>query len=107
MDIRQMEQVVMNIIKNAIESIGNNGEIQIRIESVPARRLLIRDNGLGIPSEVQKNIFTPFFSTKVDGQGIGLTIVREILINHGFDFALETKNDGFTDFSIWFDKKRS
>jgi nitrogen fixation/metabolism regulation signal transduction histidine kinase len=104
MDIRQMEQVVVNILKNSIESIGENGEIKIRVEGKPAGKLLIIDNGKGIPSEVQRNIFTPFFSTKMDGQGIGLTVVREILINHGFDFALETKNDGFTDFSIWFEK---
>ena len=107
MDLRQMEQAIVNIVKNSIESIGENGEIQIRVEEGPARNLLIRDNGRGIPEETQKNIFTPFFSTKSDGQGIGLTVVREILINHGFDFALETGSDGYTDFSIWFDRKRS
>jgi len=106
MDIRQMEQAIVNIVKNSIESIGENGEIQICVEKSPARNLLIRDNGRGIPEETQKNIFTPFFSTKTDGQGIGLTVVREILINHGFDFALETGSDGYTDFSIWFDKRR-
>lgn len=106
MDFRQMEQAMVNIIKNSIESIGEKGEIRISVESGPIKRLLIRDNGNGIPEETRKNIFTPFFSTKKDGQGIGLTLVREILINHGFDFALETGNRGYTDFSIWFAKKR-
>ncbi len=105
MDFRQMEQVVVNIIKNSIESIGNNGEIQIHVESKTIRKLLIRDNGKGIPDEVQKNIFAPFFSTKKEGQGLGLTIIREILINHGFDFSLDTKADGYTDFTIWFEKR--
>lgn len=105
-DPRQMEQVVVNIVKNSIESIGKNGEIHVSLENAPAKRLLVRDNGKGIPEEIQKNIFTPFFSTKKDGQGIGLTVIREILLNHGFDFSLETKADGYTDFSIWFEKRR-
>lgn len=106
MDLRQMEQAIVNIVQNSIESIGENGEIQFRVVKSPARNLMIRDSGKGIPEETQKNIFTPFFSTKADGQGIGLTVVREILINHGFDFALESGSDGYTDFSIWFDKRR-
>jgi len=104
-DPHQMEQVIVNIVKNSKESIGENGEIFIHMENAPARRLSIRDNGKGISDEVQKNIFTPFFSTKRDGQGLGLTVIREILINHGFDFSLDTKADGYTDFSIWFDKR--
>jgi nitrogen fixation/metabolism regulation signal transduction histidine kinase len=104
-DPHQMEQVVVNIVKNSIESIGSDGEIYINMENTPAKRLSIRDNGKGISDEVQKNIFTPFFSTKKDGQGLGLTVIREILINHGFDFSLDTKADGYTDFSIWFDKR--
>jgi two-component system nitrogen regulation sensor histidine kinase NtrY len=45
-------------------------------------------------------LFNPFFSTKRDGQGIGLTLTREILINHGFAFSLETGVDGWTEFTI-------
>ncbi|UCE66682.1 MAG: ATP-binding protein [Candidatus Zixiibacteriota bacterium] len=105
MDPHQMEQVIVNIVKNSIESIGENGEIYIHMENAPAGRLLIRDNGKGISDEVQKNIFAPFFSTKKEGQGLGLTVIREILINHGFDFSLDTKADGYTDFAIWFEKR--
>jgi two-component system nitrogen regulation sensor histidine kinase NtrY len=98
----QFEQALINILKNSIESISGKGMIQI-IMSKKERKLTIRDNGQGITKENSTKLFTPFFSTKPHGQGIGLTMVREILINHFFRFALSTKPDGFTDFEIWFD----
>lgn len=101
-DLLQMEQVIYNIIKNAIESIEREGAITVITESSPQKKLVIRDTGRGIPKDLQPQIFTPFFSTKADGQGIGLTLVKEVLINHNFDFTLETKSEGCTDFQILF-----
>lgn len=98
----QFEQALINILKNSVESIYGMGIIQI-ILSIKERKLTIRDNGKGISPENSRKLFTPFFSTKPHGQGIGLTLVREILLNHSFRFALSTRPDGFTDFEIWFD----
>lgn len=98
----QIEQALINILKNSVESISDNGMIQI-ILSKKERKLTIRDNGQGITAENSAKIFTPFFSTKPHGQGIGLTLVREILLNHSFRFSLSTKPEGFTEFEIWFD----
>jgi nitrogen fixation/metabolism regulation signal transduction histidine kinase len=50
----------------------------------------------------RQNLFTPFYSTKKDGQGVGLTLVREILMNHGFSFNLEPGPDGGSEFWIRF-----
>jgi len=98
-DALQLEQVVINILKNAMESIGAQGVIQIVIDP-KARKLLMIDSGKGIsPAHVEK-LFSPFFSTKRDGQGIGLTLVREILLNHGYTFSLETIAPGKTIFTI-------
>ena len=98
-DALQLEQVVINIVKNAMESIGAQGAIQIVIDP-KARKLLMIDSGKGIsPAHVEK-LFSPFFSTKRDGQGIGLTLVREILLNHGYTFSLETIAPGKTIFTI-------
>ena len=102
MDVRQMEQILVNAIKNSIEAIDQNGTIILKASSAPIKSLIIRDNGKGIPVEERKNIFTPFFSSKKNGQGIGLTVIREILLNHGFEFSLESKPDGFTDLTIRF-----
>jgi len=100
-DSKQMEQVLVNIIKNAIESIDYEGIIQIISQQSPAA-ILIRDNGKGIAPEVIGNLFTPFFSTKPDGQGVGLTLIREILLNHDAQFSLKTVEDGWTEFRIVF-----
>jgi two-component system, NtrC family, nitrogen regulation sensor histidine kinase NtrY len=62
--------------------------------------LAIEDTGSGIASEAQSNLFTPFFSTKPHGQGIGLTLVQEILAAHGCDYALERTAHETTRFTI-------
>ncbi len=62
----------------------------------------IEDTGPGMSPEVQSNLFVPFFGTKRHGQGIGLTLVKEILIQHHFDFALDSRPGGPTRFSILF-----
>ena len=105
-DVEQFEQALLNIVKNAVEAIEKNGTITIITHEKPETQLVIRDTGKGIPPEIQSQIFTPFFSTKRDGQGIGLTLTREILLNHGFLFSLEKSLDGYTEFQIRFNSKR-
>jgi two-component system nitrogen regulation sensor histidine kinase NtrY len=100
-DVQQLEQVLINIVKNAMESIAVNGEISICTQLQPPR-LIIADNGAGIPETVRQQLFTPFFSTKKNGQGIGLTMIRDILLNHNFPFSLETDKDLITRFTINF-----
>ena len=100
-DEQQMEQALINIVKNAIEAIGEKGDVKLVINQKP-RQLIISDTGKGISAEQSEQLFTPFFSTKKDGQGIGLTLVREILTNHGFDFSLKTVAPQQTEFTINF-----
>ena len=101
MDIGQIEQVMINIFKNAIDAIGSGGIITVRTSADPAT-LRIIDTGKGIDIETSSNLFTPFYTTKKDGQGIGLTLIREILMNHGFAFSLNTNKDNNTEFKIIF-----
>ena len=98
-DAVQMEQVLMNIIKNSMEAIGTKGTISIRILNEPLS-LSITDDGQGFSDEILEKLFTPFFSTKKTGQGIGLTLVREILLNHGFNFKLHRIENNLTEFFI-------
>jgi signal transduction histidine kinase len=100
-DQQQLEQALINIIKNAMEAIEANGKIVIA--SAPlTRRLTITDSGGGISGEHSEHLFSPFFSTKKNGQGVGLTLVKEILLNHGFPFSLKTIEANKTVFSIDF-----
>lgn len=100
LDAALFEQVLVNIIKNAAESIETDGEIKIRTLS-PATIEVI-DNGPGISKETEAKLFSPFFSTKPNGQGIGLIFIREVLMRHGCTFSLRTYADGLTKFRIVF-----
>lgn len=100
-DEQQLQQVLINVIKNAIEAIGESGVITFTTNTV-TRQLAIADNGHGIAPHIGEQLFSPFYSTKRDGQGIGLTLVKEILLNHGFEFSLQTVEQGNTRFEIRF-----
>ena len=101
-DPKQIEQVLVNVIKNAMEAIDEKGGI-IRFESFahPRPRIIISDNGSGIAPEAADKLFTPFFSTKMKGQGIGLTLIRDILLQHGATFSLQTEGE-WTRFEVVF-----
>ena len=101
MDTSLFEQVLINVIKNSAESIGSGGQITIRTSTTPLM-LEIADNGKGISKEVEAKLFSPFFSTKPNGQGIGLIFIREVLMKHHCTFSLRTYPDGITRFRICF-----
>lgn len=98
MDSIQMEQALINIFKNALEAVDTNGVIRIESSAHPPM-ICISDNGYGIPGNISQQLFTPFFSTKKNGQGIGLTLSREILLSHHLSFSLLTEGD-WTHFRI-------
>ncbi len=100
-DEQLMEQAFINIVKNAIEAIEGDGRLEINT-SIHPEKLMICNTGKGIDAMVSEQLFTPFFSTKRDGQGIGLTLVKEILLNHRFPFSLKTERADWTVFTIEF-----
>ena len=100
-DVQQLEQVLINVVKNALEAIGSNGTVHFELDA-GEDILRISDTGAGLTAALSAQLFNPFFSTKKDGQGIGLTLVREILLNHGFDFSLGSGTSGLTTFEIRF-----
>ena len=101
LDTVLFQQVLINIVKNAVESIGNN-EGHITVTTTPYQ-LVVADNGRGIPAEVAQHLFTPFYSTKPQGQGLGLLLIRDILTAHGCTFSLLTDpDDHLTRFTIHF-----
>jgi two-component system nitrogen regulation sensor histidine kinase NtrY len=104
LDKNQFEQVLVNVLRNAMEAIGQDGEIVVASGRDDGKRwLAIRDSGPGIDDERRAGLLTPFFSTKRDGQGVGLTLSREILSRHGFAFSLDNRESGGAEFRIRFD----
>ena len=100
LDAALFEQVLVNIIKNAAESIETDGEIIVR--TLAPATVEVIDNGQGISKETEAKLFSPFFSTKPNGQGIGLIFIREVLMRHGCTFSLRAYADGLTRFRITF-----
>ncbi|MBE6260427.1 MAG: PAS domain-containing protein [Prevotella sp.] len=110
LDTVLFQQVLINIVKNAIESEElrmKNEEFAnatITVTTTPFK-LVVTDNGHGIPSSVATHLFTPFFSTKPQGQGLGLLLIRDILTSHHCTFSLLTDpEDHLTRFTIQFPK---
>ena len=86
--------------KRFMEGMCTDRNIKLRLEI--DETLKVVDNGKGISKEVEAKLFSPFFSTKPNGQGIGLIFIREVLMRHGCTFSLRTYADGLTRFRILF-----
>ncbi len=100
MDRNQMDQVLLNVIKNAVEAIDRDGRIEIMAgRGAGFVYLSVIDTGGGLSDEIKDRLFTPFYTSKKHGQGLGLMLVKEILTQHGFRFSLAAA-DGKTRFRI-------
>ncbi|HZX28619.1 MAG TPA: ATP-binding protein [Telluria sp.] len=102
LDRQLMEQALVNIVKNAVEAVGRNGHVRIALSrEEQGVRLSVTDSGNGLADVPQHQLFTPFFTTKKSGQGIGLLFVREVLLRHGLPYRLAPTGAGETRFDIW------
>lgn len=93
-DYQLIEQVLINILKNALEVVENKENAKVKLEISMHGELVtvsISDNGAGITPEATEKIFMPFFSTKNRGSGIGLSLSKQIMQLHGGDILLETE----------------
>lgn len=100
-DMPLMQQAIVNIVKNAIESIEGTGLVEIRLSKSETKAMLeISNNGAAITPEVASHLFTPFFTTKRQGKGLGLTLISDILKKHGAEFRLFTDQSQITRFTI-------
>ncbi len=102
-DPDQMRRVVMNVVDNAIEAMDRQGRIVIETHhDAPNQlvRLVIGDNGPGIPPEEREKLFLPYYSTKRRGSGLGLAIVRRIIAEHGGTIDASDNQPTGTRFTI-------
>jgi signal transduction histidine kinase len=86
-DEQLFRQALFNLLLNAIQAVGQNGEVQIVARRTgPAEAVLeIRDNGPGVAEEHRHEIFKPYFTTHQRGTGLGLAVVKQIILAHGWD----------------------
>ncbi|MES2760250.1 MAG: ATP-binding protein [Pseudomonadota bacterium] len=110
MDSQLMEQALLNIVKNALEAVEAGGQdggyIHLGlVAGAGGPTLSVVDSGNQLGQVPARQLFTPFFSTKKGGQGIGLVFVREVLNRHGFPYTLAATGEGETRFAIRFAAK--
>ena len=120
-DFDQLSQVFTNLLINAKQAMDSHGEIKCSIENYIIKqdkeipgcpkgkyvRIIIRDNGKGIPKSIQDEIFCQYFTTKAKGNGLGLSICKSIIENHNGIITCESKEGEFTEFTIYLPASKS
>jgi two-component system nitrogen regulation sensor histidine kinase NtrY len=105
-DENLISQVLLNLLKNALEAMNGkaDGVIRIIVKVADNRRPEIRvaDNGPGIPDEIMEQVFVPFFTTRENGSGIGLSLSRQIMRLHGGSLQVRSIAGRETLFSMIF-----
>lgn len=98
-DELQVEQAFQNLLRNAVEAMANGGKLRITTGLAPgssAVEIIMQDTGQGIPEQDRDRIFQSFYTTKIKGTGLGLTIVQRVLKNHGGELIMEHPETGGT-----------
>ena len=97
-----MEQVIINLLKNAKEAVNqNNGAVSLVLKSIAGTdqtEIVISDNGKGISDAITEKVFVPFYTTKSDGSGIGLSLARQIVQLHKGELSFQTSDTGTSFF---------
>jgi two-component system nitrogen regulation sensor histidine kinase NtrY len=105
-DTSLVEQVLINLIVNAMEAVKDRQEPRIILSAsyLNNRKINIKviDNGYGMNEEIMDKIFIPFFSTKKNGSGIGLSLCKQIMLLHKGNIQVQSKQEEGTAFSLQF-----
>jgi nitrogen fixation/metabolism regulation signal transduction histidine kinase len=104
-DYAQVEQVLINLIKNASEALSGrkNGTIQLKAFYADDSTILqVEDNGMGISADIIEDIFVPFYTTKANGSGIGLSLARQIMQNHNGTITVNSVPNEGAEFTLRF-----
>jgi len=103
-DPEMIKQVIINLVKNAIEAMAGNGGV-LSITTQEAARggvdVSVADTGCGMPPEVMEDLFSPFFTTKIGGVGLGLSVSNSIVKHHGGSIEVESEPAGGSRFTVW------
>jgi two-component system nitrogen regulation sensor histidine kinase NtrY len=91
-DPNQLKRAVLNLVDNAVEAVGTTGEVTVETawaHDARRARIVVTDNGPGIAADDRDKLFVPYFSTKATGMGLGLSIVHQIVTDHGGTIRVE------------------
>ncbi len=103
LDVGQLRQALLNLLRNAREAMPDGGEVRVRVHAERGGvRLSVRDHGTGISEEARARIFDLFYTTKERGTGLGLPLTQQIVAAHGGTIECVLPEGGGTAFEIWF-----
>ncbi|MDP6779643.1 MAG: ATP-binding protein, partial [Candidatus Latescibacteria bacterium] len=115
-DPEQIQQMVLNLLHNAVQAMPSGGELRVGLTEADAGDdertelsgtcmvLTVTDTGVGMTEEVKSKLFMPFFTTKEDGNGLGLATAKKFVDALGGDVAVESEPDQGSAFTIYFPK---
>lgn len=104
-DISLVEQVLINLLLNAIEAVKDQPEPYISLSGIESNgriQIKIQDNGVGMSPDIQEQIFTPFFTTKKTGTGVGLTLSKQIMLMHNGNLLVDSQEREGSVFTLQF-----
>lgn len=105
-DRDMIEQVLINLLQNAGQALEGNGDATVWLTGHLSKRgrvvIEVADNGPGIPEDIAKKIFVPFFTTKREGSGVGLALTRQVMIAHGGAVSVSEREGGGAKFALTF-----
>ncbi len=102
-DADRLNQVLLNLYLNAMQAIGRDGVIHVSASEADRQRvkIVVTDSGKGMSDEELQAIFTPYFTTKADGTGLGLAVVQNIIEQHGGTIRAERQPGAGAIFTLW------
>ena len=108
-DEQMIEQVLINLLNNSIDATVNVSNATIKLNAFMTKNhepiIQITDNGPGIPEEIRESIFVPFFTTRENGSGIGLSLARQIMHLHGGNITVQSSPGKITTFNLLFQRE--
>ncbi|MGB2696470.1 MAG: ATP-binding protein, partial [Candidatus Zixiibacteriota bacterium] len=109
-DSEQFRQVILNVLRNSVQAMPKGGDIDVYSESIPLKQednviLKISDNGEGMDKKTKEKLFTPFFTTKDGGTGLGLSTVKKIVEAHKGSVEIESQPGKGTTITVSFPKR--
>jgi len=100
----RIKQVFLNLLINAVDAMPDGGELRISTQydaRTGGLRITFTDNGVGIPEHILPHLFSPFYTTKDGGMGMGLFVSQSIVENHGGHLSAESEAGKGTTFEVW------
>jgi two-component system sensor histidine kinase PilS (NtrC family) len=101
-DYEKMRQIVQNLLSNGLKAIEKTGTLTVSLARKKGKlRLAIKDSGIGMDSEILKEIFTPFYSNFSKGIGLGMAIVKKIVEAHRYEIEIRSEKGKGTEVILW------